>query len=60
MANPGGRGGAELVQGLLRAAAGQDVLGRFDPVDLAGYLVGALLSYAGNRLLYLDRTDARG
>ncbi|MFN0277074.1 MAG: hypothetical protein ACKVRN_00580 [Pyrinomonadaceae bacterium] len=47
--------GAELVQGLLRAATGEDVLGRFDPIDLASYLVGAILSYAVNPLLYAAR-----
>jgi hypothetical protein len=49
--------GAELVQGLLAAAAGRDVLGRFDPADLGCYLAGAALSLAANRLLYLARTD---
>lgn len=44
--------GAESVQGLLRAATGEDVLGRFDPIDLASYLMGAILSYAVNQLLY--------
>ena len=44
--------GAELVQGLLLAATGEDVLGRFDPIDLASYLMGAILSYAVNSLLY--------
>ncbi|MBK6900986.1 MAG: hypothetical protein IPH09_17585 [bacterium] len=51
---------AELVQGLLLSATGEDVLGRFDPVDLACYLAGAALSYAVNRLLYLDRTEPQG
>lgn len=50
-------GGAELVQGLLRAATGQDVMGRFDPVDLASYLAGAALSFVANHLLYADRPD---
>lgn len=49
--------GAELVQGLLTAATGGDVLGRFDPVDLACYLAGAALSLGANRLLYLGRPD---
>lgn len=53
-------GGAELVQGLLAAASGRDVLGRFDPVDLACYLAGAALSHTANRLLYLARRDSRG
>lgn len=53
-------GAAEMVQGLLLSATGKDVLGRFDPLDLACYLAGAILSFAANRLLYLDRTDPRG
>jgi hypothetical protein len=51
-------GGAELVQGFLTAATDGDVLGRFDPVDLACYFAGAIISYVVNRLLYVDRTDA--
>ncbi len=44
--------GAELVQGLLMVATGEDVMGRFDPVDLASYLAGAILSFIVNPLLY--------
>lgn len=43
---------AEGVQGLLRAVTGGDVMGRFDPADLASYLAGASFSYAVNFLLY--------
>lgn len=52
-------GGAEIVQGLLHAAAGRDVMGRFDVADLACYLAGAALSFAANRLLYDDAPDRR-
>ncbi|MCC6653375.1 MAG: hypothetical protein IT348_19645 [Candidatus Eisenbacteria bacterium] len=43
---------AEGVQGLLLAVTGGDVMGRFDPADLASYLAGAVLSYIVNPLLY--------
>ena len=34
------------------AATGGDVMGRFDPADLANYLAGAVLSYFLNPLIY--------
>lgn len=43
---------AEGVQGLLLVVTGGDVMGRFDPLDLASYLAGAVLSYLVNPLLY--------
>ncbi len=46
--------GAEGLQGVLSLATGRDVLGRFDPYDLACYAAGAALSLLVNRLLYRD------
>jgi hypothetical protein len=45
---------AELIQGLLKLATGDNVLGTFDPLDLACYVAGSLLSYLNNRLLLVD------
>ncbi len=49
--------GAELIQGLLKLVTGQDALGTFDPLDLLCYVVGAIMSFFTNRLLF---AEARG
>lgn len=49
--------GAELLQGIVTMATGKPALGTFDPVDLACYVAGSLLSFNVNRLLYLKRRN---
>ncbi|MBL0124261.1 MAG: hypothetical protein IPP88_16575 [Betaproteobacteria bacterium] len=44
---------AELMQGIMKMATGKHALGTFDPVDLACYVFGAILSLNVNRLLYV-------
>lgn len=51
--------GAELIQGLATFATGKAALGTFDPLDLACYLAGALLSFCMNRLLYSGTPGAK-
>lgn len=44
-------GVAELIKGIMTMATGKPALGTFDPIDLACYVVGAVLSFNVNRLL---------
>lgn len=45
---------AESIQGLLKLATGDNVLGTFDLLDLACYVAGASLAYLNNRLLLVE------
>lgn len=49
--------GAELIQGIVTMATGKPALGTFDPIDLACYVAGAVLSFNVNSLLYVDKRN---
>jgi hypothetical protein len=45
--------GAEAIQGIMTLVTGKPALGTFDPIDLACYVLGGIISFSVNRLLYI-------